>query len=134
MTGKVKLAVAPPARRSYLRAVSFRRILSLFLLIALVIAPASMLGGAPAMAADHHAAMGIAVTGAAPSAHPCADKHAPAKKSFDGCCVMTCVAIPAVGGMLPIHIMAPALIQPSPLAADPHGLNPEADPPPPRFS
>ncbi|HEY5721681.1 MAG TPA: hypothetical protein VIT45_05115 [Allosphingosinicella sp.] len=120
---------------------SFRRLFSLVIAAALILAPATMMGGSPAMAMDGQdmAAMGDRHTASPPS--PChddksqADDQAPDSKRVPGsCCVMTCVAIPAVGGELAVHLPPQRMNQPVPPASRPHGLEPEADPPPPRFS
>lgn len=132
-------SVATRPSEAYLAPVSFRRILSLLLLVGLVLAPLSMMGAAPAMAMDGKAMAGMSHEAA--STPPCHGKrpqrgdHAPDTKQLPGnCCVMMCVAIPAVGGQLAAHMMPPQIRQALPPARGPHGLEPEADPPPPRFS
>ena len=120
---------------------SFRRILSLLLLVGLVLAPLSMIGGSSAMAMGGKAMTGMSHEQIAADTPPCHDKksqrddNAPDTKQPPGnCCVMMCVAIPSVGGQLAAHLLPPQIRQPLPPASGPHGLEPEADPPPPRFS
>lgn len=129
-----RIPVATGQWRAYRAGVSFRRIFSLLVLFALVLAPAAMLGGAPAMAMDHHQATATSDDGSSTSSHPCSDQQAPSKKASHNCCVMGCVAIPAVGGELAVLTLPTSLRLALPKFWDPHGLAPEADPPPPRFS
>jgi len=138
--GRATVPVADPVGWAYPARVSFRRILSLLLLAALVLAPAGMMGGSAAMAMDGHAGAGMSHD-TATAANPChADQSQPGDQAPDtkqvpgSCCVMMCVAIPAVGGELAVHMLPRKMSQPLPLASDPHGLAPEAEPPPPRFS
>ena len=125
---------------AYLALVSFRRILSLLLLVGLVLAPLSMIGGHPAMAMGGKAMVGMGheQTASTPPCHgkqPQRGDHAPDTKQLPGnCCVMMCVAIPAVGGQLAAHMVPLEIRQALPPASAPRGLEPEADPPPPRFS
>jgi hypothetical protein len=114
--------------------VSFRRILSLLVLLALVLSPAPMLAGSPAKAMDQHEAMVMSDDPGTAPAHPCAGEQVPANKAAHDCCVMSCVAIPAVGGELALHLPPTSLRLALPEFWDPHGLAPEAEPPPPRFS
>ena len=120
---------------------SFRRILSLLLLVGLVLAPLSMMSGAPAMAMDGKAMAGMNHEQLGTATPPCHGKQSkPGDEAPDGkqapmnCCVMMCVAIPAVGGQLAAHMVPLEIRQPLPPVSGPHGLEPEADPPPPRFS
>ena len=134
--------VASPPARAYLAPVSLRHILSLLLLVGLVLAPLGMFGGSPAMAmsvaeisAQGHSSHAAAVA-------PCHSKksvegngQAPDSKQLPGnCCVMMCSAIQAVSGQLAEHLEPQQILQPLPPSSRPHGLKPEADPPPPRFS
>lgn len=112
---------------------SFGRILSLLVVLGLVVAPAGMAAGGPAMS-GHGAAMAMSHDSMLP-VHPCTDKQRPAdKKAPDACCVMMCIAIPAAGGALAVQSILPRERQPLPRLNGPPGLHPEADPPPPRFS
>ena len=134
--------VASPSARAYLAPVSLRRILSLLLLVGLVLAPLGMFGGSPAMAMSGHAMSAQSHDAQSVGAAPChskkrqqGDGKAPDSKQVPGnCCVMMCSAIPAMSGQLAEHLAPQQILQPLPPASRPHGLKPEADPPPPRFS
>lgn len=125
----------------YLALVSFRRILSLLLLVGLVLAPMSMMSGAPAMAMDGKAIAGMSHERLTTDTPPChgkqsqSDDNSPdTKQAPTNCCVMMCAAIPAAGGQPTAHVLPLQVRQALPPARAPHGLEPEADPPPPRFS
>jgi len=82
---------------------------------------------AAVMPAGHHEA-------AAGAGH-CAEAPKPAKQQApDDCCLMSCVALPPTGGTPVAAAIAPAPLLSIALAADFHGLDPEAETPPPRFS
>jgi hypothetical protein len=133
--------VAPDAAAAYRRRVSIRRLVSLLLVLALVLGPAAMLGGSPAMAMGGNAAAAGGHHEMAKAATPCheagsqEDEQGPDSRQVpDSCCVMMCAAIPAVGGELPLQLLPPTARRRLPRALGPHGLEPEADPPPPRSS
>ena len=133
--------VAPGTTAAYRHRVSLRRLLSLLLFLALVLGPVAMLGGSPAMAMDGHAMAAGGNHEMVKAATPChdagrqGDEQAPDSRQMpNSCCVMMCAAIPAVGGELALHLIPPMVRQRIPRALGPHGLEPEADPPPPRFS
>jgi hypothetical protein len=113
---------------------SFRPFLSLLVLFALALAPAPMSAGSPALATGHQDEMATSHHSPAASEHPCAGDQAPSNGVAHDCCVMSCGAIPAVGGGLAPVLAPPSLRQPLSLGWDAHGLAPEADPPPPRYS
>ena len=110
-----------------------RHLVRLLTLLALLLAPAGMLGSHMAMAAPQPAA-------AAASGH-CADAggmshEAPGgeepKPSID--CFIACSCVPALGAHLPERVSfadLPASGAPNNMGS---GLNPQADPPPPRIS
>lgn len=134
-------SVATRARGAYLAPVSLRRILSLLLLVSLALAPLSMIGGSAAMATGGQAMTGMSHEQDATGTPPChgnqqqSDDDATDTKQLPGnCCVMMCVAIPAVGGQLAEQLLQAQIRQPLPPARGPHGLEPEAEPPPPRLS
>lgn len=118
---------------------SLRRIFSLLLLVSLVLAPLSMVGGSSAMAMGGPAMAAMSHADTALATPPChdstGDDEAPDTDQLSGnCCVMMCVAIPPIGGQLAAHVLPAQIRQFLPPARGPHGLEPEADPPPPRFS
>ena len=107
-----------------------RRLLPLLALIALLVAPFGRMAAAEASAMPHHGA-------AAPAASHCPDMPAPdggdgSQSSID--CMIACAAVTAAD--------APALAPAPPSRAVTairrvvrfSGLNPQADPPPPRLS
>jgi hypothetical protein len=112
---------------AYLKAMAFRFLLRLSALLALLLAPAGMLGSHAAMAMPHQAAA---------SADHCPDKQSPADEERQQMadCAMACSAMPAaaqhlggddaVASALPKMTPAPSL----------KGSRPEADTPPPRRS
>jgi hypothetical protein len=104
--------------------VTVHRFLALLLTLGLMFGPVAMPSWAampdhPAMASGSH----------------CADLPAPAqKKAPENCCVVTCAALPALGG----HLIAPAApgatLPRLPLLTGRDGLRPDAETPPPRLS
>lgn len=122
------LAVARRPGNLYLAVVSFRRLLSLFVALAVMLVPAAMPAAAAAMTSSHSVA-------AAPPAGHCADMPEPAKQQApDDCCLMTCVALPPTGGAAMAGMIAPAPLLHRRLTAGDHGLDPVLETPPPRFS
>ena len=125
------MCIAHDASDAYFRAMRLRALLHIFVLAALLLAPIGMVGGHAAMAAAPEAS---------PSGH-CADmagshEQAPADKapgkSID--CMIACACVPSptvqlADPPLPVAVPGPAMI-----ASLAGGLNPAADPPPPRFS
>ena len=131
--------VASLPGRAYLAPVSLGRILSLLLLVGLVLAPLGMIQ-APAMAMAGHAMTAPGHDSEAAVA-PCHskrqkgdDQSSDSRQMPGNCCALMCTAIAAVGGQLAEHLPPRQILQPLPPASRPHGLDPEADPPPPRFS
>ena len=107
---------------------SFRRLLPLLALLALLVAPFGRMAAAEAMAMPHHAP-------AAMAGH-CDDMPAPdgdePGKAVDcmiACAVMTPSEAPALKAAPPARSMPASFAVPGF-----SGLHPEADPPPPRFS
>jgi hypothetical protein len=92
-------------------------------LIALLLAPLAMIGGAPAMAHD-------AVAG------QCEDMGSPAEAppAAPVDCMIACAGLPAQGSAVALHKGVPAAREPLALTAHLSGLQPEAAIPPPRFS
>lgn len=107
---------------------TWRRLLPLIALLALAVAPFGRMAAAEAMAPAHHTAT------AAPG--HCDDMPAPdgdeADKLLD--CLTACASLAAADASpLPVLTAAPASLQAQPPAGA-AGVNPEADPPPPRLS
>jgi hypothetical protein len=110
------------------------RLIRILTLAALLLAPFGMVGehataALPAVAAAGHHMEDMA-------AGHCADTGEPAKdrpsSSID--CMMACSALAGIESELAEHPL-PAATPPQELAPKTiHGLNPEADPPPPRFA
>lgn len=133
--------VARVGASAYPRRVIVTRLLSLLALIALVIGPISMLGADPAGAmSDRAGAAATEESAAVETAHPCHqdrssdDRQVPSDKAGGNCCVMSCVALPALEDGLAVQPPQVSIPVPMSRMRDPHGLRPEAEPPPPRYS
>ncbi|HEV2816863.1 MAG TPA: hypothetical protein VGW40_06540 [Allosphingosinicella sp.] len=106
---------------------SHRRLVQLFVLAALLVAPLGRIGISQAMAAPDHAAMASHCAG---QPLPDADRHH--KMGVD--CLIACAAMASVPATLfvpPVAVEAAVAAAPLPRLA---GIRPEADPPPPRFA
>lgn len=106
---------------------SHRRLVQLFVLAALLLAPLGRIGIAQAMAATHPAAMAPHCAG-----QPLPDADKSHKMAVD--CMIACAAmapVPATLFVPPIAVDATVVAAPLPRLA---GIRPEADPPPPRFA
>ena len=133
------IASAPP--EAYLRLMVARRLVRILTMLALLLAPLTMIGGHAAMAmpaaatsASHHD------QAADPSAH-CAEMSGETQDddgtSPGGCltdCAVACSAIPALCSAMADRPMAPAMAQPLALAGRVRGLHPESVDPPPRIA
>lgn len=132
--------VAPSAAAAYRPRVSFRLLLSLILLAALVLGPVSLLGASPAMAMNDLSEAAAGHLGVK-SAAPChgsgqqQDEQGPdSGQMYDSCCVTMCSAIPETSRQLAGQVPPRQILQRRPADIGSHGLEPEADPPPPRFA
>ena len=111
-------------------------------MLALLLAPLSMMSGHAAMAmpavadaASHHE------QAASPSAH-CAEMAGESQDDDGGSksgdcltdCAVACSAIPALGSIMADQPMAPAMARPLPLVGRVRGLHPESADPPPRVA
>ena len=108
---------------------SFRRLLPLLALVALLVAPFGRMAAAEAMAMPRHAA--VAMAGHCDDM-PAPGQHESGKAAIDcltACAVMTPADAPALAAEAPLRAV-PAESTPLPIS----GLRPESDPPPPRFS
>jgi hypothetical protein len=114
-----------------------RPFLQLVLLIALLLAPVCMLGGGAAMATP---AVGMSSQTHAMTADAghCAElgerRHDKQDRSADLDCRTTCSGVLTQGPVLRVSLVIASMPQNMALAAAEPGLNPAAEPPPPRLS
>lgn len=106
-----------------------KRLFRLLLVFAMLLAPLTMVGGGGAMAMNHD-------TGASMAMDHCAgmDQPSPDRPDVNIDCMMTCAAVPPLVPSVEAQAMAPAPIPHSAPATARHGLDPEAETPPPRVS
>ena len=105
-----------------------RRLFPLLLALAMLLAPLTMLGGGAATAMPHDTMA---------SMDHCAGMDEPSqdRPGADIDCMMVCAAVPPpLAPRLDSHTVAPAALPHFAVATAPHGLDPEAETPPPRFS
>jgi hypothetical protein len=104
------------------------RLIRLAIMLAVLLAPLAMIGGAPARAAAHHAA-------APQTADHCAgmQKNSKEQPAQSRDCMVACAAIIAMSSEIDAHLPAPAVAQAIAPATSGHGLEPEAETPPPRL-
>ena len=127
-------SIASLDREAYGRLMVALRLLRFLTLVALLVAPLRMMSAHAEMAvpstpsASHHMAADM------PAGH-CDDTGQPDKSAPGGSidCATACSAMPGAEGELFAHPQALASIPPPALAAALVGLQPESDPPPPRF-
>ena len=108
---------------------SFRRILPLFAMLALLIAPFGRMAAAEAMAMPHHAPEAVA-SHCAGESEPDGDKSEPS--AID--CLIACAAMAPAAAMSFTPLAAPTGLHGALPVAAYAGVRHEADPPPPRFS
>jgi hypothetical protein len=109
-------------------------LLRILTLLALLLAPLTMIGGHAAMAAPAPATAHQMDMATAPD--HCAGMN-PGSKARPGSgidCTIACAALPAIGAPFPVPLLFPALAEPAPRIAARVGIVPEAATPPPRFS
>ena len=103
----------------------------------MLFSPISMAAGHSAMAMPASSAAMADHMSATPTGH-CADmsgeqdKSAPTGPSID--CMIACAAMPAADFSVAVHPLFVAFIEPARLTGALHGLHPESDPPPPRYT
>jgi hypothetical protein len=118
-----------PRAALILRLVTRRRLVQLFVLLALVLAPFGRIGMAQAKAVPDHGAM--------MAAH-CAGQLMPDPDKSHGMavdCTIACAAMaPAAAAPFDAPAPAPTAMPEARAASHLAGIRPEADPPPPRFS
>jgi hypothetical protein len=127
MKAERTVSVASDPLAAYFPAMFAARLVRLFVLLALVLAPLAMTGAHPAMAMPAHApaASGHHAMGA----DHCAGMDQPARPQPVSCidCIMVCSALPA----LESEILAHPIDQREQRVL---GLHPESEPPPPRVA
>jgi hypothetical protein len=108
--------------------VRFEYLLSVLMGLAMLLGPVAI-PAAAVQRSEHHAA-------AVDMPGHCADEPQPPadEKAGEDCCVVTCAAIAAVGGEPSEPIGRPVLPRRPGTSAGSQGLDPQADPPPPRFA
>lgn len=121
---------------AYLSSMFAQILLRLLTLVALILSPVAMTASASARA-PHHAKSVEVVAAPTDATGHCADMDKQSKDqpgpSTD--CMMACAAmVPAPGAQLDVPGLLPASVEWLPLKSFPHGLEPEAATPPPRFS
>jgi hypothetical protein len=105
--------------------VSHRRLVQIFVLAALLLAPVGRIGIAQATAAPDHAAMAFHCAG-----QPLPDANRHHKMAVD--CMIACAAMAPAAAPFALPKPAPRA-QPAAMAVSTlFGIRPEADPPPPR--
>lgn len=114
------------------------RLLRLLTMIAVLFSSLSMMSGHAAMAMPAPSASTMDhMKATAPAGH-CADMAADREPDDQGApdidCMIACSAIPAADFEVETHPMAAGFLEPVRLVSALHGLHPESDPPPPRFS
>jgi hypothetical protein len=119
-----------------------RRLVRILTMLALLLAPLSMLGGHAAMAMPTVSASASHQQQPADQSGHCAemggetqddDNGAPAGDCLTDCAV-ACSALPPLGAAMANQALVPAVDQPLPLAGRIAGLHPESDDPPPRIA
>jgi uncharacterized membrane protein len=116
------------AAPAYLRLMAMTRLMRWTIMLAVLLAPLTMIAGIPAHASAHHGA-------AAPSFDHCAGMAKSSKehpvRARD--CTVACAAIIPMCSAIDGHLPAPAALRTLAFATSGHGLEPEADTPPPRL-
>jgi hypothetical protein len=117
------------------------RLLRFLIALAMLLAPISMMGTHAAMAMPSPAPAAMADHGTAEAtAGHCAEMPAPGEQAPDQApaksidCMIACSCVPPAIGDIAEPAALPALAQRPALALPLHGLNPKAEPRPPRFS
>ena len=131
----VDLLVDTLSGRGYWPGMVAMRLLRFLTLIALLVAPVGMMSGHAAMAMSRATIDGHHMAATTAPDH-CAGMDQPSKKSSDGSidCTISCSALPTADPQIAAHPLAAASVPHVLLSESVHGLQPEADPPPPRFA
>lgn len=132
------LEVASARYTAYLDRMSLTRLLRLLAIFAVILSPLSMATSHAAMASPAaSASMADHMAAATPIGH-CADMAGQEDKggapapNID--CLIACSALPTLAFEVQVHPVFASFVEPAALVAALHGLHPESDPPPPRFS
>ena len=138
--GRRAVALASFRNAVYLRGMTAARLIRLLTILALLLAPLSMVDKRAAMAmpsapaaAMHHAGSADRPAHCPDMAGSSQDETAPDRDCLVDCAI-SCSAIPAAGSAMVNQPMATSVAQPLPLLGLVSGLHPESDPPPPRFA
>ena len=127
--------IASRSPGAYFAGMVLPRLMRVLTLLAVLLAPLAMMSShaqAAAPAAVNHVRGGSsAMPGHCPPAGEEQDKQKPAP-NID--CTIMCSAMPAPDAVIPAQPALTALDLVQPLGIGGYGLNPEADPPPPRLS
>lgn len=131
--------IAHRSSRPYVAAMILSWLMRVLTLLAVLLAPLTMMAShaqasAPAahgMAVAHDMAGAGGTPGHCPPAGEKQDEQQPAA-NVD--CTIMCSAMPATGGAMSAQLVLAGPDPVQPLEAGGHGLNPAADPPPPRLS
>ena len=126
----------------YRPAVVARCLVRILTMLALLLAPLSMMGSHAAMAMTGAEAMASMHTEVVEPPSHCADivgqaQHDEQSSPLSDCksdCAVMCSAIPALGSLMAERPLMPAMIQPIALPSRVRGLHPESDDPPPRIA
>jgi hypothetical protein len=132
--------IATPSPRDYLRTMLARRLIRILTMLALLLAPLSMVGEHAAMAMPAMANTASHHEQAADSSAHCAEMASDTQDEDQGSrsgdcltdCAVACSAIPPLGNTMVDHQVVPAIAQPLPLVRRIAGLHPESADPPPR--
>lgn len=139
MSSSARIVTNP--QPAYLARMAVTRLLRFLIALAMLLAPISMMGSHAAMAMTSPAAAAMADHGAGEaSAGHCADMAMPDEQAPDQApaknidCTIACSCMPPAIGDISEPAALPAMAQRPALALPLHGLNPKAEPRPPRFS
>ena len=133
--------IATRTYEPYLRAMVMRRLVRILTMLALLLAPLSMIGGHAAMAMPAEASASSShLEGAGEPSEHCAEMSGQTEDEgrsspVGDClvdCAVACSALPSLGSAMADQAMAPAMAQQLPLESRVRGLHPESDDPPPR--
>lgn len=130
--------IASASAEDYLRPMVARPLVRILTMLALLLAPLSMIGGHAAMAMPAAAASVSHQSETGDQSAHCAEIPGETEhegSSPGGCltdCAVACSAIPALGSSVTDRSMAPAMAQPLPPVGGVRGLHPESADPPPR--
>jgi len=126
--------IADGTSQAYSSAMVLPRLMRVLTLLAVLLAPLTMMAShasAAPMPVTHAMSEASAMPGHCPPTGEEQDRQKPTP-NID--CTIMCSAMPAVDTAFAAQIIVPPLDLVQPVEFGGHGLNPSADPPPPRFS